>query len=301
MPQARVGAIDLEYEDHGPADAEPILLVMGLGAQLVTWPVAFVERLVASGRRVVLFDNRDVGRSSRIAAASPGLGTLARALVGGPRVAAPYSLADMADDAAGLLDHLGIERTHVIGASMGGMIAQELAIRHPERVATVTSIMSTTGGRRVGRPSARLLPLFFRSRKRLGDPEEVAVDLGRGIGGPRFDEAACRALHHLQAERAGDADEAARGLARQTLAVLTARDRTADLARLTQPMLVVHGLLDRLVAPSGGLATARAVPGSRLVMYPDMAHDVPDTRVAELGQEIRDHLARAPIGVPAPV
>lgn len=298
--RVQVGEVEINYEEHGSPDGEPVLLVMGLGAQLVTWPVSFVQALAGTGRRVVAFDNRDIGLSSRVAAPAPGIGGLARALVAGPKVKSPYSLADMADDAAGLLDHLEIDRAHVIGVSMGGMISQELAIRHPERVATLTSIMSTTGGRWVGRTSPKLLPVFLRSRRGIGDPEETAIELARSVAGPHFRESAARELLRLQAERAGDAAAAAAGLARQTLAVLTARDRTADLGRLMLPTLVVHGLLDRLVAPSGGAATARAIPGSRLVMYPDMAHDVPDVRVHELAGEIDDHLGRAKIGKPEP-
>ncbi len=301
MARARVGDVEINYEEHGSPTGEPVLLVMGLGAQLVTWPVSFVEALGAAGRRVIVYDNRDVGLSSRVDAPPPGIGDLARALLVGPRLRAPYSLVDMAADAIGLLDHLGIGRAHVIGASMGGMIGQEIAIGHPHRVATLTSIMSTTGARTVGRPSPKLLPLFLKSRRGVGDPDETAIDLARAVAGPHFREPAARALLRLQAERAGDRVQAAQGLARQTLAVLTSRDRTADLTRLAVPTLVVHGLLDRLVSPSGGLATARAVAGSRLVMYPDMAHDVPDVRVDELAREIEDHLARVVTGSQDPI
>ncbi|CAN5623076.1 alpha/beta hydrolase [soil metagenome] len=295
MPVAVINGIDIEHELHGPEGGEPVLLVMGLGAQLIVWPLAFIEHLVAAGHRVITFDNRDIGRSGRVAAPAPTVGTLATALVAPKRAELAYDLGDMADDAAGLLDHLGIDRAHVVGASMGGMIAQELTIRHPSRVASLTSIMSNTGGRRVGRMAPSLLPAFLRARRSETGSLEDAMEISRLIAGPHFDESAARELHLLATERAGDAAEAARGVSRQTLAVLATRDRTADLGRVTAPTLVVHGLVDRLVRPSGGIATARAVPGARLVMYPDMAHDVPGVRIPEMAAEIVQNFRRAPI------
>lgn len=301
MPAADVNGITIEFEEHGPADGEPVLLVMGLGAQLVLWPPPFIEALVARGHRVVTFDNRDIGRSSRIAAPAPSVGDLARALVARRSVSAPYSLGDMADDAAALLDHLGIARTHVVGVSMGGMIAQELAIRHPARVATLTSIMSNTGARKFRHPHPSLLPALLKVRSAEPGDTDSAIEVARLIAGPQFDEQAARQIEALEESRAGDPAEAMAGVARQTLAVLNARDRTADLGRLRVPTLVVHGLLDKLVRPVAGMATARAVPGARLVMYPDMAHDMPPTRVPELTDEVLANFARAPIAAVATV
>jgi pimeloyl-ACP methyl ester carboxylesterase len=303
MPTADVNGVTLEHEIHGPADGEPLVLIMGLGAQLVVWPPAFIDRLTAAGFRVITFDNRDVGRSSRVEGPVPTVADLGRSLVAPQRADPPYRLRDLADDAAGLLDHLGIERAHVVGASMGGMIAQELTIGHPHRVASLTSIMSNTGARRTGRMSPALLPAFLRSRRGPARSIEASMEIGRLIAGPHFDEAAARELYALAATREGDAEAAAAGLARQTLAVTATRDRTADLRRVTAPTLVVHGLLDSLVRPSGGMATARAVPGSRLLMFPDMAHDVPDVRIPEITDAIVANCRRAPItaAVPVPV
>jgi pimeloyl-ACP methyl ester carboxylesterase len=298
MTAAPANGLTIEHEVHGPPDGEPILLVMGLGAQLILWPPAFIEALTDAGYRVITFDNRDVGRSSRIDAPVPTTVDLARSLLAPGRAEPPYTLRDMADDAAGLLDHLAIARAHVVGASMGGMIAQELAIAHPERVASLTSIMSNTGARRGGKLHPVLLPALLKSRSAEGGSVEVALEVGRLIAGPHFDETAARQLHALAAIRQGDLAAARAGLARQTLAVTATRDRSADLGRVTAPTLVVHGLGDRLVRPSGGMATARAVPGSRLVMYPDMAHDVPDVRVPEMTAEVIANCRRAPVDVP---
>lgn len=291
------GSITLEYEVQGPEGGEPVLLVMGLGAQLVVWPQGFVDRLSDAGYRVVRFDNRDVGISSRFDAPAPTVSQLAAALAAPRRVRPPYTLADMADDAAGLLDHLGFERAHVVGASMGGMIAQELAIRYPSRVATLTSIMSNTGRRGKGSISPSLLPALVRSRIKgaSGRADDDALAIERLIGGPHFDAEASRALFEITTMRQGDAAAAAAGLARQTMAVVATRDRTADLNRLDLPALVVHGLVDKLVRPSGGIATAKAIAGSRLVMYPDMGHDVPAVRSAECADQILSNFARAPI------
>jgi pimeloyl-ACP methyl ester carboxylesterase len=199
----------------------------------------------------------------------------------------------MAADTAALLDHLGIARAHVVGASMGGMIAQTLAINHPDRVASLTSIMSNTGDRRHGRihPSLlRRLPRYM-----TGNPDDAianGVEVLRLIAGPHFDAAAARELAEEEFRRSYRPD----GTARQTMAIAASPDRTAALRRVTAPTLVIHGLLDRLVMPSGGVTTARAVPGSRLVMYPDMAHDLPRARWEEVTDEIvvNTHRATAP-------
>lgn len=304
MPTTVVnGNVTLTYEVQGPDDGEPVLLVMGLGAQLVVWPQGFVDRLVEGGHRVVRFDNRDVGESSRIDAPAPTIRQLARAFAAPRRARTPYSIADMADDAAGLLDHLGIARAHVIGASMGGMISQELAIRHPEKVATLCSIMSNTGRRGKGAITPSLLPALARARSEGVDGRAVedAVAIERLIGGPHFDEEAARALSEITTARSGDPKAAAEGLARQTLAVAATRDRTEDLGRLDVPALVVHGLADRLVRPSGGIATALAIPGARLIAFPDMAHDVPVVRHAELVEQIFLNFDRARIEPATPV
>jgi pimeloyl-ACP methyl ester carboxylesterase len=273
--------LTLEYDEHG--DGEPLLLVMGLGGQLIAWPLEFVQLLVDQGFRVIRMDNRDIGLSSAIDAPVPTVRQLVLANLSPRPVKAPYTVDDMADDAVGLLDHLGIQRAHVVGASMGGMIVQAMAIRHPSRVASLTSIMSNTGDRRHGRVKASLMPklpaLVARSREEALDR---GVELFRLISGPHFDAAAVRQLNEEALARSFRPD----GVARQTLAIAGSRDRTRDLGKVRAPTLVIHGLVDPLVLPSGGIATARAMPGSKLVMYPDMGHDLPQPRWDDIVAEI---------------
>jgi pimeloyl-ACP methyl ester carboxylesterase len=288
MRAALASGIEIEYDVHG--DGEPLLLIMGLGGQLVAWPLDFVNRMVGHGFRVIRFDNRDVGLSSKIAAPAPTVRQLAAAAAGRRWAHPAYRLADMADDTAGLLAHLGIERAHVVGISMGGMIAQALAIGHPDRVASLTSIMSNTGDRRHG----LIHPVLARRLARLvtGTPEDPianGVAVFREISGPHFDAVEARQLVEEQYHRSLDAD----GTARQAMAILAGPERTPGLHRVTAPTLVIHGLLDRLVLPSGGVTTAKAVPGSRLLLYPDMAHDLPRPRWDEIMGEVVINARRA--------
>jgi pimeloyl-ACP methyl ester carboxylesterase len=214
---------------------------------------------------------------------------MARALVTRREVEAEYLLSDMAADAVGLLDQLGIESAHVAGASMGGMIAQTMAIEHPSRVRTLTSIMSTTGNRRVGQPKfAVLRRLATRPVPRRETAVDAALDTFRHICGPTFDEAEFRRMAEASVARSFRPA----GTARQLAAVMASGDRTAALRRIDTPTLVVHGLVDPLVRPSGGIATAKAVPGSRLLMFNDMAHDLPSTRITELAAAIAEHTSR---------
>jgi pimeloyl-ACP methyl ester carboxylesterase len=277
MTAAGVNGITIEYEIHG--EGEPLILVMGLGNQLIAWPLDFVNRIAERGFQVIRFDNRDVGLSSEIDAEPATRRKLAAAVVARKRAKAPYRIADMADDTAGLLGALGIARAHVVGASMGGMIAQSLAIRHPATVGSLVSIMSNAGDRRHGRPKPALLAKV--ARLQAHEPGEVA-DVGaqtfRLISGPHYDEADIRTLADQAVAR--HFDEA--GTARQLMAILASPDRTPELARLDVPTLVIHGLLDPLVRPSGGVATAKAIPGSRLLMFPDMGHDLPRVRWDEI-------------------
>lgn len=289
MTAADVNGIRIEYETYG--EGEPLLLEMGLAGQMVSWPMDWVQRFVDAGFQVIRFDNRDIGLSTTFDSAGPvGIPRLARAIVGRRRsLDAPYLISDMADDAAALLDHLGIERAHVVGVSMGGMISQAVAIRHPGKVASLTSIMSNTGDRRHGGPAPSLLRKL-RLMLPSGPAGYVAgtVEIFRLISGPHFDEAEIRAMAEEALSRHYDAD----GTSRQLLAILSSPDRTADLRRVTAPTLVVHGLVDPLVRPSGGLATARAVPGSRLLMFPDMGHDLPRPRWDEIVDAIVDNTVR---------
>jgi pimeloyl-ACP methyl ester carboxylesterase len=268
---ARLGAIELCYETFGEKAMPPLLLVMGLSAQMVMWEDEFCEKLAAQGFWVIRFDNRDVGRSS-VLRDSPV--PTRRQLLLRDRRAAAYSLADMAADATALLGHLEVTAAHVVGASMGGMIAQLMAINDPQRVLSLVSIMSSTGNRRVGNPHPLLLPLLFRRRPR--DRAAYVRDFiatFKAIGSRRYPPGDDR-LRAL-AERCYERGVHPAGSARQLAAILTTEDRTPLLARVAVPTTVIHGDADRLAAPSGGRATASVMPGARLVMIPGMAHDLP--------------------------
>ncbi|PRY56102.1 pimeloyl-ACP methyl ester carboxylesterase [Knoellia remsis] len=295
MTSARIGDVDIEYEVDGPDDGEPILLIMGMGAQLVAWPPDLVEALVAQGFRVIRYDNRDQGLSGYTETPRPKPVVLAAGLASRRWATADYTLVDLAEDAAGLLDHLGVGTAHVVGMSMGGMIAQELTLRRPERVRSLCSIMSNTGDPRNGRTSARLLRPFLRlMRAPAPTTREEAVQRGiesfRIIAGSEFDEDEMRVLAGLHLDRGG-ITTASRD--RQLAAINASPDRTPRLREITVPTLVIHGLRDRLVLPSGGVATARAIPGSRLIMFPEMGHDLPKGRRLEIVEEITRNARRA--------
>ena len=301
MTSAELGDITIEYEVDGPDEGEPMLLVMGLGTQLVAWPEDLVSGLVDRGYRVIRMDNRDIGLSSKTEGPTPPRTALVRGFAHRRYAQSDYLIADMAADAVALLDHLEVAAAHVVGVSMGGMIAQQLTIDHPERVLSLCSIMSTTGNRRHGTVSPRLLPIMARSMTtpRPTDPEEAArlgVAGFRLIAGPHFDSDEIGASVRLAVSR----NVNPLGTIRQLLAIQASPDRTAGLGRVTVPTLVIHGLLDRLVQPSGGIATARAVPGAKLVMFPDMAHDLPRPRRAEIVEEISRNAARAHLGSSVP-
>jgi pimeloyl-ACP methyl ester carboxylesterase len=260
--------ISLVYEEIG--DGDPIVLVAGLGQQLHSWPTAFCERLAARGYRVIRFDNRDVGHSTHLRFRPPGPAAILR------RRFAPeqYDLTDMATDTVGLLDAIGIDTAHVVGASMGGMIAQTVAAGWPQRVRTLVSIMSTTGARRIGRPALSTWLLMAGSAPRdRRTATDRAVRMFRHIGsqGFPFDEAMVRELSGL----AWDRDPSGGGVARQLGAIFASGDRTARLSAVTAPTLVIHGDRDRMVHPTGGAATARAVAGARLATIAGMGHDLP--------------------------
>lgn len=262
--------ITLCYETFGDAADPTVLLVMGLGTQMVAWHEEFCTALSQRGLHVIRFDNRDVGRSTHMSGAPP---TIPQLLVRSRR-AARYSLADMAEDAAGLLRELSAEPAHVVGASMGGMIAQTLAARHPRSVRSLTSIMSNTGSLRSGQPSPRLYSTFLRRAPadRDGFVEHmVGVFTAIGSPGELRDVENVRALAAASYDRGHDPD----GPGRQLAAILAGGDRTSELRRITAPTLVIHGTADRLVAFSGGRATARAIPGARLLPVEGMGHDLP--------------------------
>lgn len=300
MPQfseerfAPVGGIELCYQEMGDPGGEPLLLVMGLATQMIAWDEEFCAMLAARGFRVVRFDNRDIGRSTKLREA--GVPSMLEMMVG--RGKPPYLLRDMAADTVGLMDHLGIEAAHLVGASMGGMIAQSVAIEHPERTRSLVSIMSTTGSRRVGHPSYRTFGLLLgeRPREREAMVERV-VKTFKVIGSPGypFEEEHVREL----AGRSYDRGHSAAGIARQLHAITASGDRTPGLRRLDVPTAVIHGKNDVLVNPSGGRATAKAVPGARLKLIDGMGHDLPRALWPTFVEEIACNAVRAPKPEPA--
>ncbi|MFI5934527.1 alpha/beta hydrolase [Actinoplanes sp. NPDC051494] len=284
MPVARTNGVELAYETAGDPDAPALLLVMGLGAQLTDWPQEFTTLLAGHGFHVISFDNRDAGLSSALDDHRvPDI----PALLAGDRSSAPYLIADLAADAAGLLDTLGVQRAHVVGASLGGMIAQQIAVDYPDRVASLCSIMSTTGDRTVGRATPEAAAEMGR-RPAAGREEVIAGSVARAriIGSPGFP-----ATEEELRQRAGAKyDRAYRpaGTHRQYAAILASPDRTQALRRVTAPTLVIHGEDDALIGVSGGRATAAAIPGAELLTIPGMGHDLP----RELWPRITGAIAR---------
>ena len=264
--------MELCYQTFGDPADEPVLLVMGLGGPMTWWDADFCRRLAARGRYVIRFDNRDTGRSSRVRE-RVSRNSLVRAFAGRP-VHTPYTLGDMADDGFGLLDHLGLDAAHVVGISMGGMIAQRMAIARPARVRSLTSIMSTTGKRTVGWQHPRLLPMLV--ARRGPDRETYAERSARLwdlIGSPSFPQPREDTL--AQARETFDRGVSTSGVMRQMVAILTEPDRGPRLHALSMPSLVVHGTADRMVHVSGGRATARSLIGCELLIIDGMGHDLP--------------------------
>lgn len=282
--------VELCYQTFGDPADEPLLLVMGLGGPMTWWDSDLCTLLARKGFFVIRYDNRDVGRSSR------GTAVITRPMILraglGRKVKAPYSIADMADDAFGLLDHLGIESAHVAGISMGGMIAQSMAISQgansgATRVRSLVSIMSTTGRRTVGWQDPRLIPAMLAPR---GTDKATYIatsrKVGQMIGSPGYPESEESA--RARAEVTFDRGLNPAGVLRQMLAVLTQPDRGRALHALKIPAAVVHGMDDRLVHPSGGRATAQAIPGATLLLIPGMGHDLP----VELHETFADVIRR---------
>jgi len=281
--------VELCYQTFGTPDGDPLLLVMGLGGPMTWWDLELCQELVDRGFHVIRFDNRDCGRSSR-AVGKVTRATLVRAFAG-RSARAPYSLVDMASDAFGLLDHLGVESAHVAGVSLGGMIAQTMAIEQPSRLRSLTSIMSTTGKRTVGWQHPSLLPnLIGRYGGRDGYIES-SVQVWKRIGSPGYpvDEEQVR-------KRAADTFDrgiSASGTMRQMMAVLTQPNRSPRLHALKMPALVVHGLADKMVHVSGGRATAAAIPGAELLLIDGMGHDLPPALFETFADGIKRTASRA--------
>jgi pimeloyl-ACP methyl ester carboxylesterase len=286
--RAPANGIEIVYETIGDRSNPALLLIMGLGTQLIHWDTELCRRFAERGFFVIRFDNRDAGRSTQIKAPVP---NLVRAMAGF-KLDAPYLLDDMAEDAFGLLDHLGIEAAHVAGASMGGMIAQTMAIRRPERVSSLTSIMSTTGERRVGRPKLRVWSVLLRRAPRGKDAYvEYFVRVFRLIGSKGFpaDDDRIRALAAASYERGHHPA----GTGRQLAAIMASGDRTERLRQLRVPTTVFHGRSDPLVPFRGGRATAEAIPDARLIAIPGMGHDLPPEIWPQLVDAVAQTAARA--------
>lgn len=263
--------ISLAYERIGDRGADPVVLVAGLGQQLHSWPDAFCAQLAGRGFEVVRFDNRDAGRSTHPRFRPPSL----LGMLAGRFPPEQYDLTDLAADTVGLFDALDLETAHIAGVSMGGMIAQTVAALHPTRVRTLTSIMSTTGSRLLGRPALSTLRMMGAKPPRTREEAvESAVRMFRHIGshGFPFDEAFVREL----AGTGWDRDPTSGGVGRQLAAIMKSGNRTAKLRGITAPTLVVHGDRDRMVHPTGGAATARAIRGARLETIRGMGHDLPE-------------------------
>jgi pimeloyl-ACP methyl ester carboxylesterase len=279
--------ITLCYETFGDRTDPAALLIMGLGAQMVAWQEDFCEELAARGLYVIRFDNRDIGRSTHLQGPPPSLRQLLRY-----SVPARYTLADMAQDTIGLMDELEIASAHVVGASMGGMIAQSIAAKHPMRVRSLVSMMSSTGGRWVGRPALSSYAIFLRKAPRQRDAFiEHAARLFAKVGsrGIPQDIEGTRRIAALSFDRELDRT----GTGRQLAAIIASGDRTAELKRVTAPTLVIHGSVDPLVSPSGGRATARAISGARLMMIEGMGHDLPRMLWPRLIDAFAAHAAEA--------
>ncbi|MDA3033089.1 MAG: alpha/beta hydrolase [Actinomycetota bacterium] len=277
MASVQANGITIEYELTGEGD--PLLLVMGLGGQLTDWPEGFPEQLAAQGFQVITFDNRDIGLSTEFDWEPPSQAKSVMGMLAKRPPKTGYLLSDMANDAAGLLDALGIESAHVVGMSMGGMIAQTLTIEHPQRVRSLTSIMSNPGDRKSGRIAPKVLSNIVRMKPPTkATAAEQSTKMFKLFSGPHYDPAE----HTLRTQMSVERSFRPKGTARQTAAIMASPDRTAGLRGVTVPTLIVHGLMDKLVLPSGGVATARAVPDSRLLMFPDMGHDFPAPRHTEI-------------------
>ena len=288
MARAQVGEMEFEYETFGRPSDPVVLLVMGLGAQLIHWPERFCQMLAEGGYRVIRFDNRDAGLSTKFDGVEVDfLGLVAAALEGQKVVNAPYDLSDMAQDGFGILDELGIEEAHIVGASLGGMIAQTMAIDDPERVISLTSIMSATGSREVvDIPDESLGLLLTPAPTERSEYLDYSANYAIWCSKKYFDADLAREYAAASYDRSYYPD----GSGRQIAALLASGDREALLAELQVPTLVVHGRDDRLLLPSFGERTAEIIPGSNFLLLSDMGHDLPEQLWPVVVDAILSHL-----------
>ncbi|MBS0481321.1 MAG: alpha/beta fold hydrolase [Proteobacteria bacterium] len=288
MPVAHANGIDLAYETHGDPANPPLLLIMGLGAQLTLWPIELVDALVARGYHVIRYDNRDIGLSTKFTDhAVPNVRRVALMRLFGLRARLPYRLTEMAADAVALLDALGIAKAHVVGASMGGMIAQLVAVGYPDRVLSLTSIMSTTGNPRLPRSRPEALAALLDRPPPDASLEQVipvGLRISRAIGSPGYPADETRLKERIERDYRRSFHPTGPG--RQLAAILDDGDRRKRLRGVTAPTLVIHGADDPLVPVEGGQDTAAAVPGAQLKVIPGMGHDLPLQLVDEVADAI---------------
>jgi pimeloyl-ACP methyl ester carboxylesterase len=285
--------IDIVYQRIGDRDAPPVLLIMGVGAQMIHWPDAFFHALAERGLQAVRFDNRDAGLSTHMTdAPAPDL----PAVLAGDHSSVSYTMSDMAADTVGLMDALGLEAAHIVGASMGGQIAQTMAIEHPGRVRSLVSMMSTTGNMRVGQPTPEILREVFGGAPAVTRDEVIQqrVKAMKAVGSQIFpsNEDELMAREGFAYDRCYDQA----GLARQACATVASGDRTERLRDLSVPTLVIHGLADRLVDVSGGRATAEAIAGAELVLIEGMGHSLAPGLRSMLAERIADFVRRVERG-----
>jgi pimeloyl-ACP methyl ester carboxylesterase len=273
--------VEIVYQRLGNTDAPPILLIMGGGAQMIAWPDGFCFELVNRGLQLIRYDNRDTGLSTHFSNAPiPDL----KAAMTGDYSSVSYTLSDMAADAVGLMDVLGLESSHIVGASMGGMIAQTIAIEYPKKVRSLTSMMSTTGNSSVGQPDFGALANLGAPPKDKQGYIDWQVRALKVIGSPKypFDEQAAAD----RAARSWDRDHDPLGMLRQSVAVLKSGDRTDKLKKINVPALVIHGSNDKMCDVSGGRATSEAIPNAELIIYDGMGHGFPQQLWADIADQI---------------
>lgn len=288
MRQINANEIAINYEDRGPADAPVMLLVNGFGSTMMSWPDAFMDGLTARGYRVIRYDNRDVGKSEKLSGL-PSVSDVISALKAGKKPDIPYTLADMAADGIGLLDALGVKTAHVMGVSMGGMIVQNMAINHGERLLSATSVMSTTGNPELPPASDDAMAALTS----MPPSEEREVVIRHRMKGRRTFESPAypKSDEDLYEAVATEFDYMyyPEGSIRQYAAIVADGNRFDRLTRVKVPMLVIHGKADALVRVDGGVDTAKAVPGARLELIEGMGHDLPHELCAQMVQLISDH------------